>query len=143
MTTVAYRDGVMASDSQATSTKVQLLSEQKKVFRLKCGDIIGCAGATAAFPIVVRELNKAAKEGEGKLPSLPRAATVMLATKEGKLWMWEKGWEDYTAEPYMAIGTGWVVALAAMDAGADAKKAVEIACRRDVYTSGRIQVVRV
>lgn len=143
MTTIAYRDGVLASDSQATTTKVQLLGECKKIFRLKNGDCIGLAGATAAFNICLRELNKAAKENEGKLPTLPRQATVLLATKEKKLWLWERGWEDYSSEEYFAIGSGWVIALSAMDAGATAREAIEIACRRDIYTSGRIQTLRV
>jgi len=37
--------------------------------------------------------------------------------------------------PYYAVGSGGNIALGAMDAGATAREAVEIACRRDTYSS--------
>lgn len=44
---------------------------------------------------------------------------------------------------YHAIGSGAACALAAMDAGADAVKAVRIACKRDIYSGGRVRSVKV
>lgn len=143
MTTIAYRDGVMAGDSQGTTTKVILLSPTQKIFRLDNGSVLGMAGTAAAFEDAVEAMNKSIADGdENTLPRLPRSVTAMLAAP-GELWIWEKGWEDYTAEPYMAIGVGWVIALSAMDAGASAKKAVEIACVRDIYTSGPVKTMKV
>lgn len=42
-----------------------------------------------------------------------------------------------------AIGSGWQYALSAMDFGKCAKGAVEYAATRDVYTGGKISVMRV
>lgn len=42
-----------------------------------------------------------------------------------------------------AIGSGWQFALSAMDFGKCAKRAVKYAATRDLYTGGKISVVRV
>ncbi|MNE69347.1 hypothetical protein D3C80_1650660 [compost metagenome] len=44
--------------------------------------------------------------------------------------------------PY-AIGSGTPYAFAAMDMGASAEKAVEMAARRDISTGGRVRTLRV
>lgn len=48
--------------------------------------------------------------------------------------------EVWVERPF-AIGSGRDFALAAMDMGATAKEAVEMAAKRDVYTGGTIRTV--
>ena len=51
-------------------------------------------------------------------------------------------WPAATIGGYAAVGSGSEAALAAMDAGASAIKAVEIACKRNVYCRPPVHAVR-
>ena len=59
--------------------------------------------------------------------------------------LWEIGYEDefikllFETEGYYAFGSGDLHALTAMDLGASAVEAVEMAMKRDVYTGGEIR----
>lgn len=44
MTTIAYRDGILAGDSRITRGEVLLPAGQKKLFRLPDGSIAGTTG---------------------------------------------------------------------------------------------------
>lgn len=56
------------------------------------------------------------------------------------VFIYEGGKKSYqmSGQEYFAIGSGSDYALAAMDAGAEADEAVEVAIHRDIYTGGEI-----
>lgn len=149
MTTIAYRDGVIACDSCFSHLGgIDTLSS--KIIRLRSGALLGQAGSNDARPLIwllqnVKTL-RAMPSYEALmgvrcdflgLLILPRGRIVKVATTFTS----PENWTDETAGDYgmwevetrfAAIGTGSDFAMGAMEAGADALKAVRIACRRDM-----------
>ena len=147
MTTVAYRAGIMACDSCWTyGGDVDTLGT--KIARLKSGALLGQAGDNDARHVIAM---LASVKTEKQLPSYPELDAIRLdfmgllvlpnkrmfkiATElkepahrdpeEDGPGVWEvEG--DFTA-----IGSGMAYAIGAMEAGANARQAVRIACRRD------------
>ena len=136
MTTIAYRDGVLASDSQAT--ECGLKSSVQKIFRLKDCDIAITGELYTAMKFVQWYGNR--KEdvtfesdddfeciifADGKLYSVDRNKILIeLRLFEGS---------------YFAFGSGRDYALGAMKMGATAVEAVKIAAEFDSSTGGDIQ----
>lgn len=155
----------MACDSSWTYGDT-LVASQIKIKRLSSGALLGQAGDNDARAIEAL-LDKI--KSPIKLPTkIELAATKddfmgLLALPSGGVWVIacgpvdEQGWpvadshdnrEDYGVWPattmggYAAVGSGADYALSAMDAGASAKLAVEIACRRNVHCRPPIHVRR-
>ena len=60
----------------------------------------------------------------------------------GKLVYFNRGaYYEIPEGQHMAIGSGANFALGAMDAGAEVKEAIQIACQRDLYSGGEIDVI--
>lgn len=61
---------------------------------------------------------------------------------KGRLIYYSAGnYEEIPPGKHIAFGTGSHFALGAMDAGAEVKEAIQIACQRDVYSGGEIDVI--
>ena len=61
---------------------------------------------------------------------------------KGKLIYYSAGnYEEIRNGQHIAFGSGAHFALGAMDAGASVKKAIQIACNRDIYSGGHIDVI--
>jgi len=129
MTTVAVRDGVMASDSASEMDGV--LSKVKKMYRAKDGSIIGLAGNIGQGIAFVRWYDK---KGKGEKPDMDDAYALVLKPT-GEVISFDCTLEPFPiSEPFTAIGSGAQLAMAAMLAGADAKRAVQIACKIDPHS---------
>lgn len=151
MTVITYRNGAMCCDSCWTYGNTQTVSHIK-IKRLSSGALLGGSGDNDGRAIEAlldkvkkpsqlpsREALTATKDSGMFLLAIPRQGVWVLSC--GKVD--EQGYatdddEDYGVWPgatmggYAAIGSGADVALGAMDAGASAYRAVEIACRRDI-----------
>lgn len=155
MTIIAYRAGVMACDSCWATHGTQTVSAIK-IKRLSSGALLGSAGDNDS-----REMEKLLDKIKNpeKLPSRAELAATkldyegLLAFPRGGVWFISTGphndagypdeseneqgdfgcWPASTMGGYAACGSGADYALAAMDAGANAKLAVEIACRRNIH----------
>ncbi|MDP9089183.1 MAG: hypothetical protein M3O26_10650 [Pseudomonadota bacterium] len=145
MTTVAFKDGVMASDSRYSDTSVGI-TKGPKIFRKKVGKkevLIGVAGADvfAAMLFV---------DWYGTTADPPKS----LSSMDGDMFdilLWD-GRRLYEAnphcrlceieEPYYSIGSGAVHAITAMDCGKSAAQAVQMAIKRDINSGGRIVTAR-
>lgn len=141
MTTIAYRDGVIASDSRSTMRSLIDTDDCKKLFELEDGSVIGMAGDWTAG-LVLMERVQATGTGIDKLPRGKLKCTAILVKPDKHALMYEDGlWYDLDewGYPYFAIGSGLGFALSAMDAGAGAEEAVEICIRRDIYSGGAVQ----
>lgn len=151
MTTIAYKQGIMACDSQATAGDTIVSYKQKKIYKVN-GHLIGCAGRLSeciAFVDYFRKLMVVQEARQNGVPmdSLPpfEAENFMaiVVDPEREVSIFEGGNDIIPAEDPVAIGSGGVYATAAMKAGADAKRAVEIAIEMDVFSGGDVQVVEV
>jgi hypothetical protein len=166
MTCIAWRAGVMACDSCWTHGDTHVAS-LIKIKRLSSGALLGQAGDNDCR--AMEELLDKIKDPR-KLPSkVELCATkddfcgLLALPGNGGVWVIasspvdEAGWpvaDSYdqreevgiwpatTMGGYAAVGSGSDVALAAMDAGATARLAVEIACRRNIHCRPPVHVRR-
>ena len=142
MTTIAYRAGIMAGDGRETiqndehSSWYVLQDKCHKVIKLKDGRLFG--GAHGSESIV--RLENALKQGLPP-PKLEDIAGLLVDTK-GAMWLYEGNMWQRVKGPYYAVGSGSILAFAAMDAGATAIEAVTIAARRDPFSGGKVTAVR-
>jgi ATP-dependent protease HslVU (ClpYQ) peptidase subunit len=136
MTTIAYRDGVLASDGRTSSGNVVLSDNEKKIMRLSDGALFALAGDVAYTGPMLEAL-----EDDAELPKADGAFTAVIVETNGALRIYEgAGGFMAIVEPFAAFGSGAAVAYGAMEMGASAEEAVRIATRRDTYSGGAIQV---
>ena len=135
MTTIAYRDGIIAYDSLVTAGGTVIYDDFDKK-RERDGVLFFGTGSTADIELLI-----AAYFGEAPNCELDARA---IAFREGKLSLlvFESGRvfesEVLPDRPY-AIGSGQDHAWTAMDMGATAYQAVEFAAKRDTGTGGEIR----
>lgn len=165
MTVIAYRGGIMACDSCWTYGNTQTVSAIK-IKRLKSGALFGGAGDNDARAM---ELLLDGIKSREKLPTREALAATkvegmwLLALPRDGVWVVSTGRHDESGYPYRAdgeegddygiwpattmggyaaIGSGGDCALSAMDAGANAREAVEIACKRDINCRPPVHVMK-
>ena len=145
MTTIAYKDGVLASDSGVFYGDY-LVGETEKIWRV--GDIlvgaVGTAGFARKFLDWVRSGNRCWDKTPGP-DDIPENGTAFIIF-DGKIREWDYGCRNGPSleitSPFKAWGSGSAVALGAMAAGASAEEAVRIAIQYDVSSAGAVQVLR-
>lgn len=136
MTTIAYRAGVMAADSRAYAGFNAPLGRKTKIRRLEDGTLVGCSSNQVGFGEAVLDwYTRGAKPDD-----VPKATEINLA-----LLVVKPGGEAFYAYDgfnlsgpmtgdFFAVGSGALVAQGAMHYGATAERAVEIACKVDVWS---------
>jgi hypothetical protein len=136
MTTIVYRDGVMAADSRAYGGTGKELGHKTKIRRLDDGTLIGCSTNQVGLGEAVLDwYARGAKQDDAPKPA--SVELTFLAVKPNG--------EGYYASdsfflsgplqaPFFAIGSGAYAAQGALHAGASAERAVEIACLVDVWS---------
>lgn len=142
MTTIAYRDGVLASDTRVCLTDGMIVTDTaKKLHRFRDGRLYGYAGSVEQGVELFQELKKA--DNIDDIDGF-EGVTAIIVNLDGSLWMREGSiWikQERSKAMYYAIGSGCGYALAAMDAGACAKRAVEIAIKRDNQSGGNVKTM--
>jgi ATP-dependent protease HslVU (ClpYQ) peptidase subunit len=139
VTTIAYRDGVLAADSLVTegNRRVGMVT---KVFA-KNGVVAACAGCLAHMH-AFRDwfLNGMSGDPPSLLNGDSESDAIIIY--RGRVVTWSKlGW-DMMRSDFYAIGSGAGPALGAMAAGATAEQAVVAAITLDVWSGGDITVLR-
>jgi ATP-dependent protease HslVU (ClpYQ) peptidase subunit len=138
MTTLAYRDGELATDSRITSGDMIVSDKRKKVHRLRDGSILAWSGSVQQAELLLRAMRS---KKTIKPPSLDDISALHLRA-DGSLWEYEgEAWVKQDPG-YYATGSGSPYAFAAMDAGASARDAVRIAIKRDASSGGRVQSLK-
>jgi hypothetical protein len=154
VTVIAYRDGVMAGD-RCWSDEQLVVSSACKLRRLS-GKLYGGAGDSddrALVELLTPVQVPAELPTRAQLAGLGIDASALLvfspygsnegAFPFGRVFVIEAGKGEDTGIyevrlPFIAIGSGREVAMGAMAAGADAKRAAMIAC--DLVTTCRLPV---
>lgn len=137
MTTVVYRDGVLAADSRATSNGL-IDNQTTKVWSHK-GVLIGACGSQALCERF-RSWVVAGMEGESPYEGAEDGNGIVVSAA-GVVCFSDSGcWR--VSEPFYTLGSGYQLALGALAMGATAQEAVEIAARFDTMTGGKITVLR-
>lgn len=145
MTTLAYKDGTIASDSRSTMDDyaigkcVKLYRVKSKVDPIKGDVIVGTAGHGSSSLLFVDWLE------QGGDPSLhergvdEHAEFECLVLHKSGLYMADRLCRlEKIEDEVWAAGSGRHAALGAMYAGKSAVEAVRIAARIDPFTGGRV-----
>jgi ATP-dependent protease HslVU (ClpYQ) peptidase subunit len=134
MTTIACNREMMAGDSLGTADSESFTI--RKIFR-KGSTLIGAAGECSDIPKFVAWFGS--KES---IPDLREDFTAIILTAEGIFTCTKDCQMIHVLDPYYAIGSGRQGAMVAMDKGEDPRQAVASACKRDLYSGGRIDVLK-
>lgn len=148
MTTIVYRDGCMAADSCITTSDESSGDYKGKCLKLirvegngidAC--IIGLQGESSpgmAFLHWYRG-GKLDDDLKAHIRSSGADFTALVLNRAG-LFVWDS-WlvPERVEDDFYAIGSGAKAALGALHMGADAVKAVEVACLIDPYTEGPVK----
>lgn len=142
MTTIAYRDGVLAADSLTTRGGT-IDGHVRKIDRRDDGLLIAATGSLA-YNSMFRAWALAGMAGDP--PKSPNedagGGTGVLFWPDGRVEFYEAEGRFSLDAPYHAIGCGFQIALGAMFAGADAETAVRAAVAHDTCTGGEVIVLR-
>lgn len=125
--------GVLVAESRTTIGATWVPCT--KVERVK-GELIGCAGSE---PDIQRWRKWYLGGQRGVRPKCENFGALILRDT-GLFYVCDGGHELLIERGYHAVGSGEHAALGAMMAGADARKAVEIACQIDTASGGDICV---
>jgi ATP-dependent protease HslVU (ClpYQ) peptidase subunit len=149
VTTIVYRDGILAADTQVTRTNGIIDGNSHKIFRLGCGGVIGLAGRLSLFS-TIKDIVKAKGEGfEIAQEDADRYIQhnkdenieALIISKDGKIFNLENDMSIFAIDcDYAAIGTGALIALGALSVGASAIQAIDAAKRHDAFTGGYTEV---
>lgn len=144
MTTVAFRDGIMASDSRYSETSVGA-TRGPKIFKKKVGKkevIIGISGDVFAAMLFVDWYGSNNADLHKTLTEMTDDNFFVMIW-DGKRLLEANRYCRPTEieEPYYAIGSGGVHAITAMDCGKTAEQSISFAIKRDINSGGRVIVM--
>lgn len=145
MTTVAFREGTMASDSRAVDGHGITIA--KKIFRKKVGKkevLVGVCGDLEAAMLFVDWYGSGDDKLLAALRDLEEAESYYALVWTGKK-LFSCGplcRPMEIEESYYAVGSGACHAMTAMDCGKTAAQAIQLAARRDPNTGGRVVTAR-
>jgi len=138
MTTIAYKDGVIAVDSRCTRDNTIVSDSYNKIKVVQDVQFILCGVLSEEQAFI------SAYFGEEPQDEIEMSALVVHQNRvysvvfdQGKIYKL-----DITGSTD-AMGSGEDHALTAMDLGLSAKEAVRMAAKRDTGTGGRIRVLEV
>lgn len=140
MTTIAYKDGVIAYDSRVTRGDLITDDDCDKCIE-RDGVRFFLSGALCDYEALVAAYFGVAPSGKVDASAIVLDdGNLMMVAIDDDDGLWKSPIKP--DRPY-AIGSGTPYAFAAMDMGASAEKAVEMAARRDTSTGGKIRTLRI
>jgi ATP-dependent protease HslVU (ClpYQ) peptidase subunit len=143
MTTIAYKDGVLACDGRlvdgndmcASNTYNKLHSFTYNKQRI----CYGIAGSAADKDMLEKNI-KSWLDGEIVFDHAPEIRALVVHNK--KLYLYESGGFMPITDKHFAIGSGQTPASVAMRLGASAKEAIKIASDYDCFTGGKLRTMK-
>ena len=139
MTTIAYKDGVIAYDSRQTRND-RIVSDNAPKCQVVDGVSFFLSGAVCNEKALIAAYfgtpSPVPVECSGYVVD---GGNLMMVGHDDKTGIWKQELELTNPD---AIGSGAAYALAAMDMGASAEGAVRAAMKRDIYTGGEIRLFR-
>lgn len=148
MTTIAYKDGVLAADSMMTGGSVPFrFATVDKIAHCNDRAVIGAAaGHYRAYPTFLEWIKDGAV---GNAPQVEEEAEGVLiracAGKAPEIWLWSGGQTliRLPDDAFVALGSGERFALGAMYAGADAIDAVRCGIFYDSASGGAVNHIKI
>jgi len=132
MTTIAYKSGVMACDSQISGGFISTCPD--KVILGKCA-----VGFTGDYVAGYQGALFLAGESQER-PDYAEDDTEYIVVDAGKIWIADSRLRIAPiGDKFWSIGSGCAAAMAAMYMGASAEDAVKIAIKVDEYSGGKVR----
>jgi len=138
MTTIAYKDGIIARDSRSTDPVGYIISDREEKMFERDGVVFFCYGRATDIEILLN-----AYFGEAVDPNMEVDVSAFVV--EGGV-LYTVGVDcglvfknKCMKDELYAFGSGGDIAIGAMEMGASAEQAVEVAKRRDSKTGGEIK----
>jgi 20S proteasome alpha/beta subunit len=137
MTTIAYKNGVIAYDSRRTCDG-RIVTDRADKKRERDGHVFFGSGSTSDILSLMDAFFGAKIEGEcdAQVIVVHDGHVTEIIWTEGRLF-------KYPVDHEYAIGSGSDNAITAMDMGATAAEAVEMAMKRDTATGGQVRTLLV
>lgn len=137
MTTIACDGKSMAGDGLITEDDRVCSKDYAKVRHLKDGRVVGFAGNAYNWDEFARWLDDG-----GDVPKMHEGFGCIVLNRDGSITQYDEHGRSFPDPAPVAIGSGARFALAAMDLGCTPEQAVEAAKKRDVWTGGKVTVLR-
>lgn len=142
MTTIAYRDGIMAADSRAYSGDKNPIGQKVKIRRLSDMSLFAASSSKVGQTDKLFRLTH--EHGLFKTFPTEVLAQGIVVRPNGDIFYFND--QDCFTGPikadYLAIGSGEHYATAALFMGATAERAIEVACALDPWTGGEIHTAK-
>jgi 20S proteasome alpha/beta subunit len=139
MTCIVYRDGVLASDSRVIDG-TDTIYNTTKIYRLDDGSLMGAAGNGREICIFKNCYLHGIEAPEGY--DYKEFAGIIIKPDGAIFFCETHDLLDTVDDEFLAIGSGRSVAIGALEMGASAEEAVEIAIKYNTYCGGPIQVLK-
>jgi hypothetical protein len=136
MTTIVYRDGILAADTRAWSGNKLPIGSKSKIFKLEDGSLFGASTEHVGLGDEFRDWLNSLKGDYTKSAYREFEVQALLITKTRRILYFNCG-PRFTGPlhgEFIAIGSGEFIANGALAMGASAEKAVEIAAQFDFAT---------
>ena len=130
MTTLVWDGKTAAWDSQCTSGELKYKGE--KSYRAKDGKLLLSCGDSHFLPLCAALY----EAGEGPAAYPQGDYSLLRVGPDGAELASSDGWLPQGNR--FVLGSGGMAALAALEMGADAARACEVACAVDLYSSGPV-----
>ena len=150
MTTIVYRDGVLAADTRAYSGGHTPIGKKSKIRRLADGSLVG---VSSTEPGVGEAIIGALQDHDSVLEARDDLLALgdklrlqgLLVRPNGDVFYFSDS--PYPSGPlrdeFFAIGSGQEYALGALSVGVSAKEAVKVASLHDAWTNDEIEVLEI
>ncbi len=144
MTTIAYKAGILAADTQVTQDDVKYLSSDKITVISKDTVLAGAGdvGEILKLEKFFRDYPDW-KENLDKKPVIKRSLDAILISNGKPYTIFKNDFPDLLGHPFIACGSGWKFAMAGMHMGLSAPDAVKLASEFDINTNDRIKYINV
>ena len=136
MTTIAYKDGIIAYDSRFTSSDVIEDDDGEKCY-IRDGVYFFISGSVCDYEALVDSYfaGVAVRKNIDAMAFVFGGGQLYTTSVHlGKFWVCKE-----RMDVHGAIGSGRKFALAFMDAGMNAEDAIKGTCKRDIYTGGTVR----
>lgn len=139
MTTIVYKDGVLAADTLVTEGNRKLPGQAIKAVRLPCGDLFAYCGSVADGEACLHAL----VEDEEDLPPMKHTTAILIDRKTKRPYTYEGrgGWIKQPVK-WGAWGSGSDYAYGALEMGATAVQAVKAAVKYDAGSRGPVRTLK-
>lgn len=143
MTTIVYRDGILASDRRAYAGDKKPIGTKTKIHRLEDGTLWGVSSGNVGADALLGRWLKGGCEVVESSDLKPENFELIVIRPNGGIF-YANGNLDLTGPltaEYLAIGSGDHFAMGALAMGASAEVAVQIASNLDIWSGGGVDTL--